>query len=96
MSTHTELAEAKDHLDAALDHHADGRHGAVKRRVELARACVQRAIEASPEYVDPTKAAGAQVSNGQSPRSFTPEEIRLRDQRAGINASYQRRIGERR
>jgi hypothetical protein len=89
---HAALSEAKEHLDAGLVHHAAGNHDGTKRRMELARACVQRAIEASPEYTDPTKAAGAQVSNGQSPRSLTVDEIRARDQRRGCDASYRRRM----
>ncbi|MHB8816556.1 MAG: hypothetical protein ACYDAE_25290 [Steroidobacteraceae bacterium] len=75
MSHSSELTEAAEHLDVALEHHAAGRHSSVKRRVELARACIERALEAAAA-ANPTKQTGAQGSDGQvtgesaEPRGF--------------------------
>lgn len=88
------LNDAADHLDQALEHHAAGQHSSVKRRIDLARACIQRAIESSPGYQDPTAAMGAQVSNGQSPRSLDPEAIRQRDQLRGCELAYETRLSQ--
>lgn len=91
------LEEATDHLDRALEHHSNGRHGAVKRAVQAAQGCIDRALKAlKPESHDPvanpTAAQGAQVSNGQSPRAYTAEEIRRRDQLNGCQLGYEARL----
>jgi hypothetical protein len=94
----SEIRDAADHLDAALEHHAAGRHSSVKRRVELARACIQRAIDANGHDAEtnPTAAAGAQTSAGQSSgesgRAHEPKSIRERDQLASCRLAYQERM----
>lgn len=74
-------------------------HTATRRAIESAQRCVTRAIEAIPEEthdpsINPTAAMGAQTSAGREPRSYTPEEIRQRDQRRAVEAAYNRRIQE--
>src|ERR1700743_2640402 len=93
-----DLTEANEHLDQALEHHAGSRHGSVKSRVELARGCVQRAIEGINDAIaNPTAAAGAQASGGQSdgksspPRSADPEIRRQRDQLRSCEISFEAR-----
>lgn len=90
------MNEADGHLEQALEHHAAGRHAAVKRRIELARAALERAIEAHPDYVEPTHdldaQGGAETSDGRQPRDFSPEAIRARDQRRAIDACYKARL----
>ncbi len=94
MSDH--LKEAAEHLDMALEHHAAGRYASVKRRIELARTCIERAIEAAPAAHDPianpTAATGAQTSNGQQPRSHDPETRRQRDQLRSCEIAYNERL----
>lgn len=86
-----DLDDANEHLSKALEHHANGHHSSVKRRIELARACIQRAIDGAA-IANPTAAQGAQTSNGQQPRAFlSAEERRLRDQQAGIDLCYRER-----
>jgi hypothetical protein len=92
-----DLNEANEHLDQALEHHAAGRHASVKRRIELARTCVQRAVDAAHDPIaNPTAAQGAQTSDGQSPRSFDPEIRRQQDQRRSCQIAYEIRTGVRR
>jgi hypothetical protein len=85
------LEEARTHLAVALEHHAAGRHSAVKRRIELARSAIDDVLDAH-SAANPTAEMGAQVSDGQSPRTFTPEQIRQRDQLAGCRAGYEARM----
>jgi hypothetical protein len=89
------LSDAAAHLENALDHHAAGRQSAVKSSIQSAQRCVQRAIEQSNGHdpaINPTAAMGAQVSNGQSPRDYSPEAIRARDQRRAVDFAYQERL----
>jgi len=60
----SELTDAAEHLNEALEHHAAGRHASVKKRIELARACIERALGAAA-VANPTKQTGAQGSDGQ-------------------------------
>lgn len=84
------MNEADGHLEQALEHHAAGRNASVKRRIELARAALERAIEAHPSYQDPTAEQGAQTSDGQSPRSLLdPETRRRRDQLESCRIGYE-------
>jgi hypothetical protein len=95
------------HLKRAGTAHAEGDDATVKRCHQAAtRACsaldaahdsLERSLSESDEInpaANPTAAQGAQVSNGQSPRSYTPEEIRQRDQRTSVDAAYRRRMME--
>jgi hypothetical protein len=84
---------------------ADG-HAQLGRVLEAARLAVSGAADAvgGDDYVEPTHdlehQGGAQVSDGRvtgslpgdSPRSFTPEAIRERDQRRGIEGAYLAKI----
>jgi hypothetical protein len=84
---------------------ADG-HDQLTRGLEAAQLAVRGAADAAGggDYVEPTHdlehQGGAQVSDGRvtgalpgdSPRSFTPEAIRERDQRRGIEAGYLAKI----
>ena len=91
MSQH--LHDAVDHLDAALEHHEAGRRNSAKRRIELARACIERAISESHSAIaNPTAATGAQTSNGQQPRSYNPEVRRQQDQLRSCEISYSERM----
>lgn len=67
------LEDANRHLDAAIQHHADGNFHAARYRVGKAKAAVEGALGAelaSPDAsVNPTAAQGAQTSDGHSPRS---------------------------
>jgi plasmid stabilization system protein ParE len=71
--------EAREHLDEALGHLAEDRPRSAKRRVELARASIGRALEAHPEYVEPTHdldgQGGAQTSDGREPRNASDAAI---------------------
>lgn len=88
-----DLDDANEHLSKALEHHANGHHSSVKRRIELARACIQRAIDGANDAIaNPTAAQGAQASNGQQPRCYTAEERRQRDQLAGCRLGYDAKI----
>jgi hypothetical protein len=94
MSQH--LADANAHLDTALEHQANDRHSAARRSIKDAQRCINRAIdEAGPADHDPianpTAAAGAQTSNGQQPRNYSPEAIRARDQQVGIDLCFRER-----
>ncbi len=102
---HAEAVAA--YLKRAGTAHAEGDDATVQRCHQAAtRACsaldaahdsLEHALSESDEIdpvANPTAAQGAQVSNGQSPRSYTPEEIRARDQRASVDAAYRRRIAE--
>jgi len=82
-----DYSAARNHLRAVLQtcDHLRGAHEALAR-----------ALEPEPEShdptVNPTAAQGAQVSDGREPRSYTPEEIRMRDQRAAVQACYEARL----
>jgi hypothetical protein len=65
MSNSSDLTEAAEHLDRALEHHAAGRHASVKRRIELARAAIGNVLEAQA-VANPTGHTGAQGSDGQT------------------------------
>jgi hypothetical protein len=89
------LDEAHGHLDRAIEHHEAGRHSAVKRRIELARGCIQRAIDGV--YQEPTHSAPqgpSQGSAGQTqgtsgpPRSFDPEVRRQQDQMRSCQIAF--------
>jgi hypothetical protein len=91
-----DLIEANDHLSVALESHAAGNHSSVKRRIELARGCVQRAIDGHDPTVNPTAAQGAQTSDGPSdgqsaPRSYDPEVRRQQDQLRSCQIAYDAR-----
>lgn len=77
---------ARRHLRAIAAAHTklEGAHDAIDR--SLASASGEDPI------TNPTGAMGAQTSSGQSPRDSSPEAVRLRDQRAGIDAAYRRRV----
>ena len=85
----------------ALEAHVDGDGTSTRRHLREVLAAHgklqdahDRIARSLPDdgYQDPTAAAGAQTSNGQSPRAFDAESIRLRDQRAAITAAYRRRV----
>jgi phage head maturation protease len=83
------LAEADRHLEAAQEHWADEKHDAMKRRIDLARGCLQRAMETGNLAItNPTAAQGAQASGGFS----GGETDRAARRRADIAAL--RRVGE--
>jgi len=86
------MIEAREHLDEALGHLDAKRPRSAKRRVELARASIGRALEAHPDYTDPTAAQGAQVSDGYEDRAVTAEDIRQREQRAAVDYCYEARM----
>jgi len=87
-----DLTEASEHLDQALEHHAAGRHASVKRRIELARGCLQRAIDGALDAItNPTATQGAQTSDGQAPRSVDPEIRRQQDQLRSCQVAYDAR-----
>jgi hypothetical protein len=88
------LTEASSLLAQAVEHHDAGRPGSARRCIKNAQACVDRAIaEAPPEAHDPianpTAATGAQTSNGQQPRNYSPEAIRARDQLRSVEYAYE-------
>jgi hypothetical protein len=74
-------------------------HDALSRSIESASLAVRGArdtVGADSSYVEPTHGpqGGEQVDQSQSgpPRSFTPEAIRERDQRAGIELGYRAKL----
>ncbi len=91
------------HLHNALDAHvyadsdALGKHlRAAERSQDLLKAA-HRDLEAAigtghDPAANPSAAMGAQTSDGQSPRAFTPDQIRQRDQLAGCRAGYEARM----
>ncbi len=95
-----------DHARKALAAHVDGDGSATRRHLrEVAAAhaklrdahdAIARSIRDEPDghdpAVNPSAAMGAQTSAGQSPRDYSPEAIRQRDQRASIEAAYKRRV----
>ena len=102
------LADARENATAirlnakkALEAHVDGDGTATRRHLRAVLAAHSELQDAHDKiaralpddgYQDPTSAAGAQTSNGQAPRDYSPEAIRLRDQRAACEAAYRRRI----
>jgi hypothetical protein len=82
-----DYSAARNHLRAVLQacDHLRGAHEALAR-----------ALEPEPESHDPianpTAGQGAQVSDGREPRSYTPEAIRKREQRAAVQACYEARL----
>ena len=95
MSTHADaLREVDGHLAAAAEHLRAGRHESAAWHVGRARGVVARALEGNgvDPIANPTGATGTQTSNGQSPRAFTPEQIRQRDQLRGCQMGYEARM----
>jgi hypothetical protein len=76
MTDHvSQLHDAHKHLGEALEHLENDRPNSAKRRVELARAAVGRVLQGMG-YEEPTKATGAQGSNGQTDGSTGPRTAR--------------------
>lgn len=108
LTAHTadDHAKVKRHLndiaaEAKLsgERHTDtaSSHSATRRAMEAAQRSLKRAVEeAAPAEHDPvanpTAAMGAQTSNGQSPRDYSPEAIRERDQRRAVEFCHARRL----
>lgn len=78
-------------------------HDALSRSIESAALGVKGAQDAAAgtDYIEPThnpdKQGGSQVTQSHSdaggpPRDFSPEAIRERDQRAGIELGYRAKI----
>jgi len=99
------VAKAREHSKAirklarkAVHALADGNHGTAAEHLrELTDRCdrLDRAHDAIQEapFTDATTAEeGAQVSDGQEPRDYSPEAIRQRDQLAGCVAGYNSRM----
>jgi hypothetical protein len=105
---HTQAVAA--YLKRAGTAHAEGDDATVQRchraasasceALDSAHDALERALSGPDDYIEPTHntapgaQGGAQTSSGREPRSYTPEEIRQRDQRTSVDAAYRRRIAE--
>ena len=87
------LLDASRHLSLALEHHDADRYSAARRALKNAQAAVNRALAEAPpaahdSITNPAAATGAQVSNGQAPRSLDPEIRRQQDQLRSCQIAY--------
>jgi hypothetical protein len=99
IQQHRDMAEGHANHDYATARAALGRSRAA---VEKAQRAVDSAFvhtkqapghELHDPKVHPAAAMGAQVSSGEhTPRSYTPEEIRQRDQRRAVEHCYNERL----
>jgi hypothetical protein len=105
QAAHAALGEHLAQLDGdtgrkAREAHRDlgTAHDALSRSIESASLAVQGAQDAAgaDSYVEPTHGpqGGSQVEMSHSgpPRDFSPEAIRERDQRAGIELGYRAKL----
>jgi hypothetical protein len=76
-------------------------HDGISRSLEAAQLAVRAAADEaeSAAYIEPTHKTGAQTSdgfslngNGTPPRDYSPEGIRQRDQRVGVELGYRAKI----
>src|SRR5579883_642539 len=86
-------------LSDALDALATGDHETVASHLRAAQqahtwlgsahAALEEELESRHDQeANPSAAMGAQTSDGQHPRSLTPDDIRARDQRAAVDMCY--------
>lgn len=100
-----ELAAAMgERIKRALEAHVSADSTALGRHLRALETAHARLADAhddleraladggSDPTVNPTGAMGAQTSAGQSPRDFSPEAIRRRDQLRGCEAGYAVRL----
>jgi len=106
MDRHRKLGEHLQDLGGSLAASGDEaraqharcltRHDALGRSLEAAQLAVRGAQDGvgADSYVEPTHGpqGGSQVNPNGPPRDFSPEAIRERDQRAGIELGYRAKI----
>ena len=102
------MSKAQEHLQAIKETAKSGLDAHINADDTTARSCFrniiarcERALEESgadehDPVANPSAAMGAQTSAGNTPRSYTPEAIRQRDMRAGIEAAaaFRRKLAE--
>ncbi|MGO9038549.1 MAG: hypothetical protein ACLPV2_09875 [Steroidobacteraceae bacterium] len=83
---------ARDNHASTADHHRALGHSldAAARSIEPDAGAYQEPTHSAPQGPSQTSAGQGQGTSGP-PRSFDPEAIRLRDQRAGIDLCYAER-----
>jgi hypothetical protein len=93
VGARAKLARILKELESASETHGDSgsAFSSARRSVEKAKGCLDRALEEPASHnsiANPSGAMGAQTSAGHSPRDYSPEAVRARDQQRAIEHAH--------